>query len=212
MLYHVFTKSIARFVTFNNDVEFQRMVDTLKYYRVEKTAMSFSDFLRLKEDEQKAIADVHKNRVPEPKYIEIAAFCIMPTHIHLLLKELKKGAISTYMSNTLNSYTRYFNRKHGRKGPLWQGRSKKKRVATDEILLHLTRYLHLNPVTAHLVDKPEDWKYSSYAEYTGGNRNIDRLCAYRKHIYMDTPSYRLFVESQIDYQRQLALVQKLTFD
>jgi putative transposase len=79
----------------------------------------------------------------------------MPTHIHLVLRQLKDGGISKFMSNILNSYSRYFNIKHNRKGPLWEGRFRKVLVGSDEQLLHLTRYVHLNPVTACLVDKPK---------------------------------------------------------
>ena len=69
------------------------------------------------------------------------------------------------MRRLLNSYTRYFNEKIKRKGPLWEGRFKKVLVNSDEQLLHLTRYVHLNPVSAGIVEKPEDWPCSSYREY-----------------------------------------------
>ncbi len=78
----------------------------------------------------------------------------MPTHIHLILKQLKEDGISAYMSKILNSYTCYFNRRTKRKGPLWESRFKRVEVTSDEQLLHLTRYIHLNPVTAHIVEEP----------------------------------------------------------
>lgn len=89
----------------------------------------------------------------------------MPTHIHLLLKQILKDGISIYMGKVLNSYAKYFNTKYKRKGSLWESRFKSIEVETTEELYHLTKYIHLNPVTAYLVEKPGDWHFSSYREF-----------------------------------------------
>jgi hypothetical protein len=63
----------------------------------------------------------------------------MPTPFHLVLGQAADQGIFRFISNTQNSYTRYFNTKPGRKGPLWEGRSKSVLVKADEQLPHLTR-------------------------------------------------------------------------
>jgi putative transposase len=132
----------------------------------------------------------------------------MPTHIHFLLQQLVENGISIFMRNILDSYTRFFNIRHNRKGPLWEGRSKKVLAKTNEELLHFTRYIHLNPVTAYLVDKPEDWEASSYREYIGLEVE-DRICNYEDVLEINPRTYKEFVEDRISYQRELAKIKHL---
>jgi len=139
------------------------------------------------------------------------AYCLMPTHFHFILEPLQENGIATFTNNLLNSYTRFFNLKHKRQGPLWQGRSKKVLIETDEQLIHLTRYLHLNPVTAHLVKVPEQWEASSYGEYLGISK-WKKMCQYSHVLEIDPLRYRKFVEDQISYQRELAWVKHLILE
>jgi len=145
-IYHVYNKSIAEYIIFNNDLEYSRMAEVIEYYRIEKPFASFSRF-------KERNIQVKKNDIK--KLVQIVCYCIMPTHIHLALKQLEDKGISIFMSNILNSYSRYFNIKHNRKGPLWESGFKKVLIESDEQLLHLTRYVHLNPVTAYIVNKPD---------------------------------------------------------
>lgn len=97
---------------------------------------------------------------------DIVAYCLMPNHYHLLL-HLKVDDISRPMQRFGLSYTKSVNIRYKRVGSLFQGRFKAIHVDREEYLLHLSRYIHLNPVVAKLVRRPEDWKFSSYLEYIG---------------------------------------------
>jgi len=206
-VYHVFTKSIAQFNIFNNNDEALRMLKTISYYQRINPETKFSKYIILTKKTKTG-----KERIiqEKEKLIEIIAYCIMPTHIHLILKQLKKNGISKFMNNILNSYSRYFNTKHKRKGPLWETRFKNILVETDEYLLHLTRYVHLNPVTANLVDKPEDWQASSYNEYLLKPDN--KICEYSDILDIDPVSYKKFVSDRISYQKELAKIKHLLLD
>lgn len=208
-IYHVFSKSIAGFKILNNNSEFSRMRATIHYYQREKPPLRFSEFVR-------STKENHLNKtIPlseKEKLVEIIAYCLMPTHIHLILKQLKENGISTFMSSILNSYTRYFNTKINRKGPLWEGRFKNVLVETDEQLLHLTRYIHLNPVTAYLVNKPEEWPASSYQEYVSKINDNDRICKYEDILEIEPTSYRKFVQDLVSYQRELATIKELLLE
>jgi len=117
------------------------------------------------------------------------------------------------MGNVLNSYSRYFNTKHKRGSPLWKGKFKNVLVETDEQLLHLTRYIHLNPTSAGLVKKPEEWPYSSYLEYLGKIKKMDRICSYEDLMDISpSSSYKNFVESRISYQRELEKIKHLILE
>jgi len=204
-IYHIFSKSIAGFDIFRNVSEYERMRDVFRYYKMDNLSSRFSFFLRMKDREKfyKDCSSKGKNLV------EIIAYCLIPTHMHLILKQLQPNGISIFMSNICNSYTRYFNIKTKRKGPLWESRFKNVLVKTDGELLHFTRYVHLNPVTAYLVEKPEDWEFSSYKEFLGKVDQEKRMCNYSDLLEIKPKNYREFVNSRIKYQRELARIKKL---
>lgn len=201
-VYHVMNKSIAGYTIFNNVYDYLRFVAILKFYLKESPELGYATFLRLPIAEQEMFLQKHylKNDI-----VEIIAYCIMPTHFHLILRQLIDDGISKFVSNVCNSYSHYFNLKHNRKGPLWQGRFKNVSVEGDEQLLHLTRYIHLNPVTSNLIEDPEDWEFSSYKEYI--QETNDKLCNF-DILDIKPGAYRRFANSQKDYQKRLHIIRK----
>ena len=106
-------------------------------------------------------------RYCQPDLIDTIAYCLMPTHYHWLVY-LKTDALSSKIMHPLGiSYTKAINRQQNRVGPLFQGPFKAKHVDKQAYLVHLTRYIHLNPVASGLVQSPADWTYSSYRDYVG---------------------------------------------
>jgi len=208
-VYHIVSRSIAHYVIFNTDKDYLRMVRLLHFYQVRNPVTKFSMFFRLK-GAQAFGFDQYLNMVnqDQEKMIEIIAYCLMPNHIHLVLKQLKNKGVSTFISNILNSYTRYFNILHKRKGPLWESRFKHILVEKDEQLQHLSRYIHLNPTSAKLVKNPEQWKYSSYLEYLKPNQDV-RLTHYEDLLEINPKSYKNFVNDRKDYQRRLSEIKKI---
>lgn len=211
-VYHIFNRSIADFKIFNDERDYQRMLMLFSYFQIENPPSKFSYFIR-----HRATADLGFFQMFDPiakdeeNIVQIIAYCLMPTHIHLILKQLKDKGISTYLSNASNAYARYFNTCHKRKGPLWEGEFKNVLAENNDQLLHLTRYIHLNPVTALLVEKPEDWSHSSYLEYLGSD-NVRQFCNHENILEIDPKNYQAFVEDRIDYQKELAKIKKLSID
>lgn len=209
-VYHVFNRSIAEFKILNTEQDYQRMLYLFKYFQVTKPPTKFSKFIDLEAVKQGDFFSYFDLITKEQeKIIQIISFCLMPTHIHLTAKQLDTNGISLFMSNVLNSYARYFNTKHHRKGPLWESKFQNVFVKTNEQLLHLGRYQHLNPVTALLVGRPEQWKYSSYNEYISGE---EQICQFNDLLKIDPKQYRKFVNDRISYQRRLAKIKKLAID
>lgn len=209
-IYHIFTKSIADFRIFNKENEFERMFQIIKYYPIQND-LRFSYFIKSKLVEavgfNKAFTIVSKDK---EHLVQIIAYCLMPTHIHLILKQLTENGTSIFMGNILNSYTRYFNTVHKRKGPLWESKFKNILIKNDEQLFHLTRYIHLNPVTAYLVDRSEQWSHSSYKEYLLEENNP--ICRWDDVLNINPASYSKFVNNQTSYQRTLARIKKLIIE
>lgn len=210
--YHIFNKSIAGFRIFNNQNEYQRLWNTIRYYQLQNP-MPLSDFLMLQKVQRQGFeCSFVPLAAQSQKLVEIIAYCIMPTHFHLILRQVEESGISDFMRLVLNSYARYFNLKYKRKGPLWQNRFRSVLVESDEQMYHLTRYLHLNPVVGNLARKPEDWHYSSYAEYIGTVTLGRQICCFKDILIIDANDYRKFVSDQIGYQRELGFLKNFTVE
>jgi len=106
-----------------------------------------------------------------PGYAELVAYCLMPNHFHLIVYVVNSTDFYKALRKTFISYSKAINQSLGRTGHLFEGRYKYKLVPENNYLLHLSRYIHLNPVRAGLVDKPDKWEHSSYLAYIGKGRD-----------------------------------------
>jgi REP element-mobilizing transposase RayT len=97
----------------------------------------------------------------------VIAYCLMPNHYHLLIQIAADDFGLKAMQPLLVSYTKAINKQEARVGAVFQGPYQARRVTSDGDLVRLSRYIHLNPVTAGFVACPEDWEFSSYQEYIG---------------------------------------------
>lgn len=209
-VYHVYTRSISEFNVFRKDSDYQRFVDTLNFYTAVTPPCKFSAFLLLAEDSKSETLQAISN---SPKLVKILAFCIMPTHVHLVLEQQEENGITKFMHTVLMSYSHYFNKQYNRKGPLWESRFKTVHVESDEQLLHLTRYVHLNPVTIQLVNSPNEWKYSSYKEYLNNTPAYgNSICSFSHYLEISHSHYEKFVCERIEYQRELQKIKHLILD
>jgi REP element-mobilizing transposase RayT len=96
--------------------------------------------------------------------IEIHAYCLMGNHYHLLVRTSETN-LAHGMRHLDGVYTQRFHRRHGTDGPLFRGRYRAVLIQADRHLLHVSRYIHLNPVEAGLARVPEDWPHSSFPGY-----------------------------------------------
>jgi len=100
------------------------------------------------------------------------AFVLMSNHDHLLV-ETPQANLAAGMHLLNGSYTSYFNRRHRRAGHLLQGRYKGHLIEQEGYYLELSRYIHLNPVRAKLVERPEQWRWGSCPGYVWGSRALE---------------------------------------
>jgi REP element-mobilizing transposase RayT len=98
---------------------------------------------------------------------QLLAYCLLDNHVHLAI-ETGKPPLSKVMAGLQSSYTQYFNRGHDRAGHLFQGRYKAFLVEEDPYALALIRYIHENPVKAHIVERPDQYVWSSDRYYRRG--------------------------------------------
>lgn len=212
-VYHIMNKSIAGFKILNTDYDYRRMLQALEYFSIADQLPKFSYFLNRAKEIGKTFEEYLEQCFPDPdRRIQIVSYCFMPTHFHFILISKTENGITDAMHDTLSSYSHYFNVKHKRRGPLWVGPFKNVHVESDEQLWHLTRYIHLNPVTSNLVEKAEDWQHSSYKEYISPSKAARRLCEYEELLEIKPRSYQKFVEDQADYQQELAKIKSIVLE
>ncbi len=107
----------------------------------------------------------HQLTRPGEGLVDVLCYCLMSNHVHFLLRENVDNGISRYMQRLLNSYARYFNVSSQRSGSLFVNPFKAVLVVNDNQLLHVGRYIHLNPYVAHMVEDPFGYRWSSLSEY-----------------------------------------------
>jgi REP element-mobilizing transposase RayT len=125
---------------------------------------------------------------------DVIAYCLMPNHYHFLL-QLRKDDFSEPMQAFALSYTKALNQHHHRVGSVFQGRFRAVHVDDDPYLLHLSRYIHLNPTAAGLVARPEDWEFSSYRDFIGLRQGSLPHAKIVLEQLGSVERYRQFVES-----------------
>jgi putative transposase len=103
----------------------------------------------------------------QEKNVDLLSYCLLSNHVHLLV-ETPEGNLSKMMQAFQTSYTLYFNKRHGRTGHVFEQRYKAMVVDKDNYLLQVSRYIHLNPLSAKIVERPQDFRWSSYGSYLKG--------------------------------------------
>lgn len=171
--YHIYNRGVEKRDIFsdNNDRE--------RFLRLLYIANGTQPF-RFREIEDKQYKDIERGN-PQ---LAIGAYCLMPNHFHILVREIVQGGISNFMEKMITGYSMYFNKRHDRVGPLFQGRFKAQHVDRDEHLKYLFSYIHLNPVkllqpswkekgiTNYRATKQylQEYRYSSYHDHAGSER------------------------------------------
>lgn len=194
--YHIINRGVEKRRIFLTSNDYQRFLKILDYYQYDGPKPRFSHFNRfneLKYDQNK-------------KLVEIICYCLMPNHFHLLIKQLQDGGISEFMRKVSDSFTRYFNVKQDRKGPLFEGAFKSVRIESDEQFIHVSRYIHLNPLVSFLVKDIDNYIWSSYPDFVG--KRGDKLCQTDPVLsfFKSQEDYQQFVLDQEDYGKSLEFV------
>jgi len=143
--------------------------------------------------------------------LRIIAYSLMPNHYHFLVGVDKDGMLGPFFQRLFNSYSQAFNRQQNRSGTLFQGRAKSILVDNTSYVYALTRYIHLNPVVAGLVRKPEDWQYSNYLEWIGVRQDELFDSNFRETFFNSPDEYKRYVVTDISEAMERKLI-KYDFD
>ena len=160
--YHAYNRGVEKRKIFMDDQDYRVFLHLLKYY-----------LSPLSDNAQHPLKDLPNYPLIRPRplanlagEVDLLAYCLMPNHFHLLLRQISSDGMPKLMRRLLTTYSMYFNKRNKRVGHLFQSSYKAALVKEDPYLLHLSRYIHLNPVELTGII-PVRYPYSSYPYYLG---------------------------------------------
>lgn len=214
--YHIYNRGVEKRKIFMDNQDYLVCLSYLKTYLMPKEVNNLQAIIADPKidwgKKDKAIKLLRLNNFSER--LSLLAYCLMPNHFHFLVKQTDEDVIDNFMNSLFTRYSMYFNRKYRRVGKLFQGVYKAVLVNTDEQLLHLSRYIHRNPISILQGDALQKYSYSSYGAYL----KISDFDWVKSNMILSAfsstkfNSYKSFVEDKgLDYLMKQH-IGKLTFD
>lgn len=213
--YHVYNRGVEKRTIFQDEQDYAVFLSYLKNYLLPKDKLKLQKQLADPKipfkEKDKLINLIRLNNFADS--LDLLAFCLMPNHFHLLIKQYDEKAIHQFMNSLGTRYSAYFNKRNSRVGPLYQGVYKAVMVESDEQLLHLSRYIHRNPIKLlRPAQKLADYRFSSYRQYLGLiNYKWMKVGEILNFFSKSNPraTYRYFVEG---YKGDDKLIEALTLE
>lgn len=178
--YHIYNRGVNKRKIFLDSDDFAVFLNLLKRYLDSKPT---------KDNKGREYEWLHRR-------IELLAFCLLPNHFHLLIYQHDPKAVTRLMVGVLTSYTGYFNKKYKRLGPLFQSAYKASRINNEEYLMHISRYIHLNPT------EYKSWEFSSLS-YFLGNKQAGWVSPQRVLDMFEKEEYPGFLKDYEGYKKTL---------
>ncbi|MBU1557801.1 transposase [Patescibacteria group bacterium] len=182
--YHIYNRGVDKRVIFDDYLDYFRFTVLLYLSNSDNETRVGKYF-----EQGSSLSELLNIKRTGNKLVDIGAYCLMPNHFHLLIRERTEGGISTFMQKISTAYSKYYNNKNERTGSLFQGKFKAEYVDSDNYLKYLFAYIHLNPVK--LIDSKwrengiknkkktklflEKYKHSSYLDFTGNIREANKI-------------------------------------
>lgn len=203
-IYHIYNRSIAKEQIFNSAFLLKQIFEVINYYRYPQH-LRYSELKKLNKKTQQDYLEKINQLQP---LVEIYSFAFMPNHYHILLKQTQQDGIKQFISIVQNSYAKYFNKRLDRQGSLFQSPFKGKWIETDEQFLHVSRYIHLNPVTSFRItsDKLFSYRFTSFPDYYQSLHTTWVNTEPILKMFSSREQYCQFVLDQADYQKTLAKI------
>jgi len=164
--YHIFNRGTDKRDIFLDQEDYDRFFQSLSHFN------TLDPIGSIYEQSFKKIED--KQKIPQHKLVNYVAYALNPNHFHLLLQQKTEKGIKKLMHRLGTGFATYFNKRHHRKGSLFQGKFGAKHVDSNEYLLHLSVYINLNHRAHQLGGKASKLVRTSWEEYQNNSRGF--LC------------------------------------
>ena len=189
---------------------YRRALMALRFYQYESPDIALSILLRKPASEQEEYFQFLEST--RGKWVHLHAYCLMPNHFHFLVSQSMSNGISTFTKQFEGSHTKFFNATQERHGPLFLTQFKAVLVETESQLLHVSRYIHLNPFTDYIAktfDEALAYRWSSLSSYQSYKSvpavDPDPII----ELLSSRQAYLRFVRDNADYQRHLGALKHL---
>lgn len=160
--YHIYNRGVDKRVIFQDSTDYSVFMRFIKEYLLPPNHPDLEILQGL---------NPRRHAMNYNHLVELIAFCLMPNHFHLFIRQIKKTGVSEFMRALATNYSVYFNHKYDREGPLFQGTYKAVLVDENPYFLWITKYIHQNPreIIARVkpLQKLAEYSYSSYPDYLG---------------------------------------------
>jgi len=177
--YHVYNRGVEKRDIFLSEIDFSRFIFGLGAFNTNLP-------VNLKLYSSSPDLEIRRNfGIPHHPLVKVHSFCLLRNHYHVLLEQMVDNGISNFMKKLGVGYSMYFNMKHERVGPLFQGRFKAKFVDDEVYLTHVLRYIHLNPI--EIIDPA--WKESGIKSW---KKSLEFLKSYKWSSYNDYSGMHIF--------------------
>ena len=221
-IYHVVVRAVEGTELFKDNKDYLRIIhDLFEFNDANPASSNFRTGLyRNKNNVTRSdiVTLTSEKRKKRKMLVEILAFCLMPNHVHLLIRQLKESGISKFMQK-LGGYATYYNKKYERKGHLFQGKFYEVHIQNNEQLKTAFVYIHTNPVAiifpkwkekgvksaARAIDYVEKYRWSSYPDYLG-NKNFPSITnrEFLLRVMGGVAGCRNFVNTWLKFKQELA--------
>lgn len=211
--YHIYNRGVEKRKIFQDSQDYKVFLSYLKDYLEPRDEIKLKKALEKisYSERDKIIKQLTINNFSDQ--IDLLAYCLMPNHFHLLIKQKTKRGIESFMKSLGTRYVIYFNKRHSRIGGLFQDAYKAVLVKTDEQLLHLSRYIHQNPSKKGPTFL--NYPYSSLGEYLG-KWQLDWLKPKAILAFFSKTnknfSYKSFVLEDESREKSYSLIENLTIE
>ena len=167
--YHICNRGVNKQTIFHDTRDYIRFLFLIIYFQSPEILQNISRYVD--SFVKHRMFNINVDKIINKRTVELVAFCIMPNHFHLILKEVEEGGISSYMQRVLNAYGKYYNTKYERSGHVFQGPYRLVHIEDDRQMRHVSAYIHRNPREIKSWFKKEHtYPWSSYQDFTGTNR------------------------------------------
>lgn len=217
--YHCFNRGVDKRRVFLEKTDYDRFL-ALLYYANSPNPVSLEHIGRGRTSplfgQEKALSD-------DERLVDVGAFCLMPNHFHVIVREKEEGGLTSFMRKVGTGYTMYFNQKNERTGSLFGGKFKAKHITDDRYLKRVINYVHANPAELQekkwkegLIVNPkkiseflENYTYSSLLGYLDPSVPLSKILSLSviNEMYEKIPGTSKILEEAIDFAKEESLVQ-----
>ncbi len=218
-IYHIVIRAVEGSKLFRDTRDYLRMIhDIFEFNNDDPVVSTYRQNIRININTSRTVLDVLKERKKRKMLIEILAFCLMPNHVHLLVRQIRDNGISKFMRKIGAGYGIYYNNKYKRSGHIFQGKYRIVHIETQEQLKIVFVYIHSNPVSLivrnwkeegikdieKVIKFLENYRWSSYQDYLQ-KKNFPSLTnrEFLIEIMTGIEGCREFVNNWLQFKKEL---------